>query len=78
MRVIKDYWNPEDEAQIKGLLLWKKDGPIWNSAPKEMREKALALEASGWKPVDHTMPDIEAEERLAIQEDSYDLMGRVR
>ena len=49
-------WDVNDLAQVKGLLYWKRDGRIWNSAPKEMREKALALEAGGWKPNDHKMP----------------------
>ena len=51
-------WDINDLDQIKGLLCWPKDGPVWRKAPEAMKKKALELEATGWKPNDHEMPDI--------------------
>lgn len=48
-RVLNNYldvtdtgWNPNDEYQIKGLVMLGPNSIAWKKAPKEMQEKVMA------------------------------------
>jgi hypothetical protein len=68
-------WDVGDIWQVKGLLVLGKNSIAWKKAPPELREAAERLSGT-WKPPVREMPvltkqellDVEAEERLAIQE----------
>lgn len=73
-------WDENDIWQIKGLVIAGESSLAWRLAPEAARQKALAL-SKGWIPPKYEMPDIDAEERAAIQAEAcetYDILGKVR
>lgn len=68
-----DYWDVNDESQLKGLISLGEKSLAWRKAPLEMQEAAREYSAKGWKAPVFEMPDIEAAERLAIQQEGVDI-----
>ena len=62
-------WKDYDPWQIKGLVIAGVDSLVWKKAPLEMQESALKLMGE-WTPPKYIMPDIDEEERKAIQQES--------
>jgi len=61
-------WDPKDAYMVRGLLLLTAGGKVWNKAPLEMRDAALKLKHSGWKP----------KSNLFENEPTYDVLGCAR